>query len=134
MKKIADLQCWKCGEPLDYLLLPLSRTATCKNCGAHIHVCKMCEFYNPHIAKSCKEPVALEVKDKQRANFCDYLQLKPNAYIPQNTEQQSKAKSELDALFGLNTEQEDGVEQDASQADKSRQALDDLFGLGKDKS
>ena len=33
----------------------------------------MCRFYDTRKAKSCAEPVADEVQDKQRANFCGYF-------------------------------------------------------------
>ena len=133
MVKVEELVCWKCGASLDYLLLPLSRTATCKACDAQIHVCKMCRYYDVSVAKSCREPVAMEVKEKRRANFCDYLELKLNAYIPQDIASSNASVSELNALFGL---EQDEVESPAvdehTQAERSRQQLNDLFDLKKD--
>ena len=32
------------------------------------------------VAKHCREPIAEEVKDKERANFCDYFKPRPGAY------------------------------------------------------
>lgn len=34
----------------------------------------MCRFYDTSKAKSCAEPVADEVGDKERANFCGYFE------------------------------------------------------------
>ena len=70
----APLGCWKCGASLAALSLPLSRTDECRACRAQLHVCRMCRFYDAGKAKSCAEPVADEVQDKTRANFCGYFQ------------------------------------------------------------
>ena len=63
------LKCWKCGASLAELSLPLRRIDECRACRAELHVCRMCEFYDTTVAKSCRETIAEEVKDKQRANF-----------------------------------------------------------------
>lgn len=97
-----NLVCWKCGAALGDIPLPLSRFAACKSCHAALHVCRMCEFYDTRVAKSCREPVAEEVKDKTRANFCDYLRARPGAYTARDDTAAQKARADLDSLFGLN--------------------------------
>ena len=124
-----NLKCWKCGAGLDDLLMPLSRSAHCKVCEAALHVCRMCRFYEPHFAKQCREPIADSVKDKERPNFCDYLELNPQAWQPADHADTDKAAADLNALFGLDTDP--GAGGAAPSADQSRQALDDLFGLDK---
>jgi hypothetical protein len=94
------LRCWKCGASLTALSLPLRRLEECLACHAELHVCLMCEFYDVSVAKSCRETVAEEVKDKQHANFCDYFRSSEGAYRPGDRSAADKAKAELDALFG----------------------------------
>jgi hypothetical protein len=94
------LRCWKCGTSLAELSLPLRRVDECRSCGAELHVCRMCEFYDTRVAKSCRETIAEEVKDKERANFCDYLRPTESAYRPQQQSEAARAKAELEALFG----------------------------------
>ena len=77
-----SLRCWKCGASLAELSLPLRRTDECRACRAELHVCLMCEFYDTSVAKSCRETIAEEVKDKQRANFCDYFRPSDRAFRP----------------------------------------------------
>ena len=72
-ERIEGLVCWKCGGSLQHLSLPLRRLEACRACGAELHVCRLCEFHDTAVAKGCREPVAEEVKDKTRANFCDYF-------------------------------------------------------------
>ena len=94
------LRCWNCGTSLADLTLPLLRLEECRSCRAELHVCRMCTFYDTRVAKHCREPVADEVRDKIRANFCDYFQPSPDAYKPAEQAAADRAKSELDALFG----------------------------------
>lgn len=125
-----ELKCWKCGASLQDIPLPFSRYAKCKSCQADLHVCRMCEFYDRTVSKMCREPIAEEVKDKQRANFCGYLQPTPRAYTPGDKSVAAASKSELESLFGMDGGSTSGTPSDP---DKARQQLDDLFGLGNKK-
>jgi len=125
------LVCWKCGACIDALPLPLGRAAECPACRAELHVCRLCEFYDPRVSQACREPIADQVKDKERSNFCGYFQPRPSAYsVPDNSGAQA-ARSQLDALFG-GAAGEAGA--DASNADgprlpgdAGREQLEDLF-------
>lgn len=122
--KPEDLVCWKCGTSLAGVALPLRRLEECPGCGADLHVCKLCEFYDTRVAKHCREPVADEVKDKERANFCDYFQPRPDAYTAPTGEGDA-ARAQLDALFGVAPDAGSG----GSGADAAKSELERLFGL-----
>lgn len=94
-----DIVCWRCGHSLAEISLPLRRLEECPSCQAELHVCKLCEFYDTSVAKSCREPVAEEVRDKEHANFCDYFRPAPNAWHPVSGER-SAAEARLKDLFG----------------------------------
>jgi len=94
------LQCWKCGADLRALSLPLSRRDECPKCRAELHVCRMCREFDPQKAQQCREPTAEEVRDKQRANFCDFFVPRPGAYTAPVTAEADRARSELEKLFG----------------------------------
>jgi len=121
-----SLVCWKCGASLAQLSLPLRRQDECKRCGAELHVCKLCEWYSTSVAKHCREPIAEEVKDKERANFCDYFKPRENAYS--NTPQLAaeKAKAELEALFGGGSKASSQAAP-VSDAERARAELEKLF-------
>ena len=123
------LNCWKCGAALKDIPLPLSRYAKCKSCKADLHVCRMCEFYDRTVSKMCREPIAEEVKDKQRANFCGYLQ--PSPRVPAQLQSKtSDGKSELEKLFGMQAGSAGGTTTDP---DTARKQLEDLFGMANKK-
>jgi hypothetical protein len=124
MQKIDDLQCWRCGAPLDDEPLPLARAAACRACGADLHVCRLCEFHDLRVANECREPIAEKVADKTRANFCGYLRPKPRAFAAADTAA-SAARLDLEGLFGLG---QGTTSPSPTTADAARSALDELFG------
>ena len=123
------LVCWNCGTSLADELLPLARLAECRVCRAELHVCRLCEFYDPRVARSCREPVAEEVQEKTRANFCDYFQIRPGAYVAPDAAQARQAKAQLEALFG-DASGEDS-ERLLSETDAARKNLEGLFSKDK---
>lgn len=123
--RIEGLVCWKCGASLEQLSLPLRRLEECRACGAELHVCRLCEFFDPAVAKSCREPVAEEVKDKTRANFCDYFRPRAGAWAA--TTPADAARAQLESLFGGTPSATDAP---PAPADDARARLEDLFGGG----
>ncbi|MGR8948634.1 MAG: hypothetical protein ACU84Q_11335 [Gammaproteobacteria bacterium] len=123
-----SFKCWRCGEVLNDVPMPLSRTETCPHCYADTHVCKQCNFYDTGKANHCSEPVADHVSDKTRANFCGYLSI--NIQIEMERSSNPDISDDLNALFGL-----DHGESNTSPAtgQKAKAALDDLFDLKADK-
>jgi hypothetical protein len=94
-----ELKCWRCGEPLTTLSLPLARLDECPKCRVHVHVCRMCVHYAPRKPKGCSEDDAIEVRDKKAANFCDYFKPSARAYNPADAEAEAASRSALDDLF-----------------------------------
>jgi len=94
-----ELRCWRCGESLAKLSLPLARLDECPKCHVHVHVCRMCIYYAPTKPKGCREDDAIEVRDKKVANFCDYFKPSANAYNPAEQQAEAASRSALDSLF-----------------------------------
>jgi hypothetical protein len=59
----------------------------------------MCVDYHTGYAKHCREPTAEEVREKDRANYCDHFKPKEGAYIAPNTSETDKSKAALADLF-----------------------------------
>jgi len=60
--------CWHCGRDLtasDY-----GRETNCLGCTKPTHVCRNCRHYAPGRPNDCAEPMAEQVLDKKRPNFC----------------------------------------------------------------
>ncbi len=78
----------------------MRRLDICPRCSAELHVCRMCLEYDTSKAKHCREPIAEEVREKDRANFCDFYKPRENAYTPPDLAALGSSKAGLDALFG----------------------------------
>ena len=109
--------CWKCGAALAGVPFPLARLADCPACHAELHACRMCTHYNPRVEGKCNETRAEEVREKERANFCDWFRPRPAAYAPP-APKGGEAKTAPDSLFGASG---------AAAAPATRDALQDLF-------
>jgi hypothetical protein len=106
---------------LDDLPLPVGRSADCPQCRAELRVCRLCAFFDQRASNQCREPQAELVREKERANFCDYF--KPRAPEGQTAPPGEQARAGLEALFGGRA----GAASPQSE-DAARQALDKLFG------
>lgn len=111
--------CWKCGMDISGLPQPLGRRAECPACHVELHVCRLCRHYDPVKARQCREPMAEEIKEKTRANFCEWFQPRAHAFQTTNP-QKANPRNALEALFG-------GAEE-GSNPGKDRSELDRLFG------
>jgi hypothetical protein len=97
---MADLVCWNCGASLKHELLPLSRRAVCAACEVELHVCRLCQFYDRLVSDQCTEDRAEQVREKDRANFCDYFKPKAGAYVASGDSKARTARDRLEGLFG----------------------------------
>lgn len=95
-----SLRCYRCGQSLASLSLPLRRLEECPSCRVHLHVCRMCTHFAPRLPTGCDEQDAPEVRDKASANFCDYFKPSATAFNAAQGAADTRARTELDALFG----------------------------------
>jgi ribosome-binding protein aMBF1 (putative translation factor) len=75
----------------------VGRQAFCPSCGADLHVCRNCAFYEPGAYNDCREPQAERVVDKIRSNFCDYFRFQNGAGKAGTPA--AAAKEKLEACF-----------------------------------
>ena len=127
-----DLSCWKCAASLDGVPLPIGRLAECLSCRTELHVCRLCEFYDLSVAQACREPIAEEVKDKTRANFCEHFYPRPDA-CTEPTAGGSAPSAELSALLGGGSVGDAAPNEPETTGagdpeENARRGLDELFG------
>jgi hypothetical protein len=92
--------CFRCGAEIDGQN-GVFRSTVCPGCGADARVCKNCVFYSPGKHWDCAETIPEEVRDKERANFCDYFRLSARAGAATDFQsKQEEARSSFDSLFG----------------------------------
>ncbi len=69
----------------------------CMHCRADLHACKNCEFYDVKAYNECRESSADVVREKDRANFCDFFN--PRKGELSLDDQKAKLKAAAEALF-----------------------------------
>ena len=111
------LSCFRCGASLQALSLPLSRRDECPACAIHLHVCRMCVFFAADVPKQCREDDAEEVYDKEKVNFCEWFKPSADAFDPARASGDTRARSELAALFGDGEPSERGPDAQAQDAE-----------------
>ena len=72
------------------------RSDVCPSCKRDLHACVQCRFYDPGYHNQCREPKAEMVRERERANVCDYFEIAPDR---QAGEDVNDAKRKLEALF-----------------------------------
>jgi hypothetical protein len=68
--------CYRCEKELEFEVgEKILRHEECLFCGAELHCCKMCLFYDVLVYNECKETNAERITDKEKPNFCSYFTL-----------------------------------------------------------
>jgi len=91
--------CNSCGAKLEHDG-KVGREKICSNCGAYLHSCLNCEFYDEFAHNRCREPDAEWVSDKETGNFCEFFRFRELAQPPEEADRKRRAKEDLKGLFG----------------------------------
>jgi hypothetical protein len=95
------MRCWNCAAEIQTKLgVRILNKDSCPKCDRDLHVCKNCRFYDPHYHNECRETQAEWVRDKEKANYCDYFDPQ-QAYglSSKGSPSASDVKAALDRLF-----------------------------------
>lgn len=91
------MRCYSCQTEIPLAAKP-GRRDTCAACGAYLHCCRNCRFYDVNAHHQCREPQADFVPDKEMGNFCDYFEAQ--AVAPASgADRAAEARKKLEALF-----------------------------------
>lgn len=59
--------CWQCGQNIE----KIGFRAFCARCGAYLHSCKGCKYFQEGLANDCRIPGTDRIADRSANNFCD---------------------------------------------------------------
>lgn len=76
------------------------RSTLCEQCGTEVRVCRNCEFYAPGLHWDCRETVREPVRDKDRANFCEFFRPRSGGGNHAGVEKDDQARDNFQQLFG----------------------------------
>ena len=96
MSEPRERLCHRCGRDIGPTIT-VGRRDTCLGCGADLHCCLNCDFYDPAYHNHCREPHSERQVDKQTGNFCDFFRFRRG---PRGTAGPADpARAKLEALF-----------------------------------
>ncbi len=90
-------RCFYCGNRLKISEKP-TRDETCPFCDTDLKTCMNCEFYDPSRNNQCSEPMAEPVREKDRANFCEYFVFREST-APRGQKHEDDRLQDLKRLF-----------------------------------
>ena len=90
--------CYFCGKRLDDRLV-VYRNSECPYCGKDLKICYNCKFYREGAHWDCLETIKEPVREKDRANFCEYFVFKETSE-DNTTKKEVEAKDKFKKLFG----------------------------------
>lgn len=71
---VLEVRCFSCQNLSKWE--NITRRDECPHCRQDVHVCLNCCFFDESYHHECRETEAEHVKDKDRANFCEYFKPK----------------------------------------------------------
>lgn len=91
-----DVICFQC-QKINTSQSKIGFRDECMSCGADLHVCQNCEFYDVKSYNECREPSAEVVGEKVRSNLCDFFSAnQKNATV---MDEKARLKAKAEALF-----------------------------------
>jgi hypothetical protein len=65
------MRCARCGAEL---AAAIGRESTCPSCGADLHSCAQCSFFDPGSRFECMQPIPARVSPKDARNDCTFFE------------------------------------------------------------
>jgi hypothetical protein len=90
--------CHRCGTEIATVERVGCRE-TCVKCGAYLHCCLNCPFYEPGSHNDCRETQAERQVDKEAGNFCEYFDLRRGSRKVETGKMKADSRAQLEALF-----------------------------------
>ena len=88
--------CWSCSQEID-MTTKVQRKDECISCGADLHTCKNCRFWDPSYHNECRENSSYYIRDREKANFCMAFEFKSTT--EEDAAEANDARSKLEAMF-----------------------------------
>lgn len=68
------LRCAMCGATLPPNFTDITVSSQCPKCGAALHTCKNCVFFDPAGRYECTQPIPERIAPKDARNTCEFFE------------------------------------------------------------
>ncbi|PWT90031.1 MAG: hypothetical protein C5B54_07940 [Acidobacteria bacterium] len=96
----SGIRCARCGKTLPASQGEVAFDSTCASCGAELHTCTNCAFFNTSARWECSKPIPARVAPKDARNECTFFS--PRVFVERTFESgvtPEDARKAFDALF-----------------------------------
>jgi hypothetical protein len=69
----SGIRCARCGKTLSAVAESVVTDSTCDQCGADLHTCTNCSFFNTSARWECTKPIPARVTPKDTRNDCTFF-------------------------------------------------------------
>ena len=94
------VRCARCGNELT-VAAAWNEQSTCSRCGADLHTCAQCAYFDSSAAFECQKPVPARISPKDARNTCPLYE--PRTTVERETKSSSSgtpsARKAFDDLF-----------------------------------
>lgn len=111
------MKCDRCGQSLDSTSIRFD--AQCEGCGADLHSCAQCTWFDTSQTLECAQPITKRVSPKDRRNDCTYFE--PRVTVERETH------SRVAPAPAYPDEGGPSSSEPSPDAASARQAFNDLF-------
>ena len=74
------VRCAACGATLQS---GIANDSSCSKCGADLHSCRQCTFFDPGAHFECRKPITARIANKQARNTCELFE--PRTIVERET-------------------------------------------------
>lgn len=92
------MNCFHCNREVK-ITGRVARLDSCPQCYRDLKVCRNCNFYDQVAPQQCREPQAELVRDKEKANYCDFFTPNNRSNSANTQSKADDARSAFDNLF-----------------------------------
>lgn len=97
-------RCNMCGTSLDRSFLDVTHDTQCPKCGADLHCCKQCVYFDPASRFECTETIPARIMPKDKRNSCEFYEPrtrieKETTTPPSERKKPSDARDAFERLF-----------------------------------
>jgi len=96
----SGIRCARCGKVRSAVADAVVFESTCDHCGADLHTCTNCSFFNTSARWECTKPIAARISPKDGRNVCALFS--PTVFVERTFEANASpqdARKAFDALF-----------------------------------
>jgi hypothetical protein len=118
VQHVAASRCFSCATTLP---ADVNFSGACPKCGAELHCCKQCSYFDPSTRFQCAKPIPLRIPLKDKANEC--ASFKPRVTVARDGVSNGNGNGNGNGAHSASS----GAPPMPRNADDARSAFDRLF-------